>query len=71
MLCKTKSVSSLLAPHLTQTDAKDVKFSEDAQDLMLPGIGLLADAEALTLEESSEKNSGYGTELGKSQSKKR
>lgn len=34
---------------------------------MLPGTDLLADAEALTLEKNSGKNSNYGTELGKQQ----
>uniref|UniRef100_A0A2K5SEV7 60 kDa heat shock protein, mitochondrial n=1 Tax=Cebus imitator TaxID=2715852 RepID=A0A2K5SEV7_CEBIM len=39
----------VLAPHLTQACAKDVKFSVDAQALMLQGIDLLANAIAVTM----------------------
>uniref|UniRef100_A0A2K6TY73 60 kDa heat shock protein, mitochondrial n=1 Tax=Saimiri boliviensis boliviensis TaxID=39432 RepID=A0A2K6TY73_SAIBB len=44
-----RSGSRVLAPHLTQAYAKDVKFSVDAQALMLRGIDLLADAIAVTM----------------------
>uniref|UniRef100_A0A2K5D6N3 60 kDa heat shock protein, mitochondrial n=1 Tax=Aotus nancymaae TaxID=37293 RepID=A0A2K5D6N3_AOTNA len=39
----------VLAPHLTQAYAKDVKFSVVAQAFMLQGIDLLADAVAVTM----------------------
>lgn len=38
-----------LAPHLTRTYAKDVKFGADARALMLQGVDLLADAVAVTM----------------------
>lgn len=51
-------MSSTLAPYLTQNYAKDGKFAADAQDLMLQGTDLLADAEALTMEKNNGKSSG-------------
>ena len=42
-------MSRALAPHLTRAYAKDVKFSADAQVLMLQGVDLLADAVAVTM----------------------
>lgn len=51
-------MSSTLAPYLSQIYAKDGKFAADAQDLMLQGTDLLADAETLTMEKNSGKSSG-------------
>lgn len=48
-------MSSTLAPYLSQIYAKDGKFAADAQDLMLQGTDLLADAETLTMEKNSGK----------------
>ncbi|KAL0607039.1 60 kDa heat shock protein, mitochondrial [Plecturocebus cupreus] len=42
-------VSRILAPHLTQAYAKDVKFAADARALMLQGVDLLANAVAVTM----------------------
>uniref|UniRef100_A0A8C8XWI5 Uncharacterized protein n=1 Tax=Panthera leo TaxID=9689 RepID=A0A8C8XWI5_PANLE len=34
VLCQIRPASRALAPHLTQADAKDVKFGADAQTLI-------------------------------------
>ncbi|XP_036432738.1 60 kDa heat shock protein, mitochondrial [Colossoma macropomum] len=44
-----RPVCRALAPHLTRTYAKDVKFGADARALMLQGVDLLADAVAVTM----------------------
>ena len=49
VLGQIRPVSRALAPHLTRAYAKDVKFSADAQVLMLQGVDLLADAVAVTM----------------------
>lgn len=49
VLRQMRPVSRALAPHLTRTYAKDVKFGADARALMLQGVDLLADAVAVTM----------------------
>uniref|UniRef100_A0A673SV33 60 kDa heat shock protein, mitochondrial n=1 Tax=Suricata suricatta TaxID=37032 RepID=A0A673SV33_SURSU len=49
VLCQIRPVSRALALHLTRAYAKDVKFGADARALMLQGVGLLADAVAVTM----------------------
>ncbi|KAJ1187242.1 hypothetical protein NDU88_004021 [Pleurodeles waltl] len=44
-----RPVSRALAPHLTRSYAKDVKFGAEARALMLQGVDLLADAVAVTM----------------------
>ncbi|XP_066541983.1 60 kDa heat shock protein, mitochondrial [Hoplias malabaricus] len=44
-----RPVCRALAPHLTRSYAKDVKFGADARALMLQGVDLLADAVAVTM----------------------
>ncbi|XP_041057610.1 60 kDa heat shock protein, mitochondrial [Carcharodon carcharias] len=49
VLRQVRPVSRLLAPHLTRSYAKDVKFGSEARALMLKGVDLLADAVAVTM----------------------
>lgn len=49
VLRQLRPVSRALAPHLTRSYAKDVKFGADARALMLQGVDLLADAVAVTM----------------------
>ena len=46
---QVRPVCRALAPHLTRSYAKDVKFGADARALMLQGVDLLADAVAVTM----------------------
>ena len=49
VLKQMRPVSRALAPHLTRSYAKDVKFGADARALMLQGVDLLTDAVAVTM----------------------
>uniref|UniRef100_A0A2I3HM05 Uncharacterized protein n=1 Tax=Nomascus leucogenys TaxID=61853 RepID=A0A2I3HM05_NOMLE len=49
VFCQMRPVSRLLAPDLTQTDSKDVKFGADVPALMSQGVDLLVDAVAITM----------------------
>lgn len=44
-----RPVSRALAPHLTRSYAKEIKFGAEARALMLQGVDLLADAVAVTM----------------------
>ncbi|KAG9349325.1 hypothetical protein JZ751_027768 [Albula glossodonta] len=46
---RMRPVCRALAPHLTRSYAKDLKFGADARALMLQGVDVLADAVAVTM----------------------
>ncbi|XP_062908006.1 60 kDa heat shock protein, mitochondrial isoform X2 [Mobula hypostoma] len=48
-LRQVRSAARLLAPGLSRTYAKDVKFGSEARAMMLKGVDLLADAVAVTM----------------------
>uniref|UniRef100_V9KHH4 60 kDa heat shock protein, mitochondrial n=1 Tax=Callorhinchus milii TaxID=7868 RepID=V9KHH4_CALMI len=49
VLRKVRPVCRALAPHLTRSYAKEVKFGAEARAMMLKGVDLLADAVAVTM----------------------